>query len=152
MTKEELRPLITKYAEMYGLDSAIVYGVCKQESMLEPTCCRFEKGYKYIVDPRRVKPKLSSDDTETMLQKFSWGIMQIMGGVLRERGYVGWLYAIDLEGQLNYGCNHLASKIRKYGKLAGIAAYNSGSPVTTREGRFKNQHYVDKVLEYSNEF
>jgi soluble lytic murein transglycosylase-like protein len=152
MTKEELRPIIVKYAAKYGLNPAIVYGVCKQESGLEPTCARFELGYKWLVDPHASKPSpICSDDTEAMLQKFSWGIMQTMGGVLRERGYKGWLYAINLEDQIDYGCAHLASKLKKYGMPAGVAAYNSGSPIV-KNGQLINQKYVDNVLQYSKEF
>jgi soluble lytic murein transglycosylase-like protein len=153
MTKEELRPKILEAAAKYGLNAAIVYGICKKESSLDPVKARFELGYKWIVEPKKVKPTPDcSEDTEAMLQKFSWGIMQIMGGVLREKGYKGWLYAIDLDDQLDYSCRHLAEKLKKYGMPAGIAAYNSGSPQRLESGKLKNQEYVDDVLAYSREF
>ncbi len=40
---------------------------------------------------------------------------------------------------------YLKSKIKKYGYVEGIAAYNSGSP-RYKDGTLVNKSYVDKVL------
>jgi hypothetical protein len=154
MSKEELRPFIVKAAEKYSLNPAIVYGICKKESSLDPVKARFELGYKWIEDPHknRATPDCS-DDTEAMLQKFSWGIMQTMGGVFRQYGYKGWLFDISLEDQLDYGCRHLASKLKKYGPVQGIGSYNSGSPLINKStGALVNAQYVEDVLQFSKEF
>jgi soluble lytic murein transglycosylase-like protein len=87
-----------------------------------------------------------------MLQKTSFGLMQVMGAVFREYGFEGWLSQIvtSPELQLEFGCKHLSKKIRRYGKESGIAAYNAGSPRRKPDGKFVNQYYVDNVLRYAS--
>lgn len=153
MTLNELRLHIDNAARRHALDPAIVYGVCKQESGLEPGACRYEPDYRWIKDADNCRPRLSSLSTEIEAQKTSWGLMQVMGGVLRERGLVGWIWweMRDIDAQLDYGCRHLAAKIKKYGPVQGIAAYNTGKPLLNG-GRLVNQAYVDRVLKYSREY
>jgi len=46
--------------------------------------------------------------TERILQRTSWGLMQIMGAVARERGFRGWLTELcDPAVNLEWGCRHL---------------------------------------------
>lgn len=148
MDIKTLKPLIEKYAAKYGLRPEIVYGVIKKESSFNPFAARFETAYRYIYKAQDLKPDDCSLTTEVALQKTSFGLMQCMGGVLREHGYQGWLTAIiaDVEAQLNYGCKHLKSKIDKYGELRGISAYNAGSPTAN------NAEYVSRVMAYSREW
>ncbi len=145
---------IREKAAKFGLDPAIVYGVCKKESGLDPNASRYESEYRWVYEPSVVKPRICSLDTERTLQKMSHGLMQVMGGVFRELGYKGWLTAVyaDIDLQLEYGCRHLSNKIKKYGLNAGIAAYNSGSPSYLTDGSFKNQSYVDNVLAFAKEY
>lgn len=143
--------LITKYAEKYKLKPEIVYGICQKESNFNPLAIRYEPDFKYHVN---FYPVGCSKATEDILQKFSFGIMQIMGCVLRELGYDKVLTDIltDLECQLDYSCKHLSKKISKYGEFDGIASYNSGSPVKTSTGLLVNQKYVTDVLKYAKEY
>lgn len=151
---DELKPLVDKYASKYDLDPAIVYGVCLHESLLDNNAARYEPDYRWLYRPETVKPRHSSLRTEQALQRTSIGLMQVMGAVYREHGYRGWLPALfaDVEKQLDYGCRHLASQVKKHGTLAGIAAYNAGSPNRYADGRFVNQSYVDKVLAAAEEY
>jgi soluble lytic murein transglycosylase-like protein len=149
-----MRDLIVETAKDFDLDPAIVWGICQQESGFNPAAVRYEPHYRWLVDPERVKPRLCSVDTEIVFQKVSIGLMQVMGAVYREHGYRGWLSEILLSqsSQLFYGCKHLAGLIDRYGKVPGIAAYNAGSPRRNSDGRFVNQYYVDRVLDYAEEF
>lgn len=153
MTKEELKPAIVSAAARHGLDPAIVFGVCVQESVLDPHAVRYEPRFKYIQRCPDLKPSHCSVLTEEALQKMSWGIMQVMGAVLREQGYGGWLYLFGTESidvQLAAGCRHLAMNIKRWGSVeAGIAAYNAGSPRREKSGRYVNQEYVDSVLRHA---
>lgn len=151
---DKLKPLVDKYAIKYDLDPSLVYGICLHESLLDNNAARYEPDYRWLYRPETVKPRHSSLRTEQALQRTSIGLMQVMGAVYREYGYRGWLPALfaDVEKQLDYGCRHLAAKIKKHGALAGIAAYNAGTPIRYADGRFVNQSYVDKVLAAAEEY
>ena len=146
--------IIRSYADVNQVRRDIVYGICARESAFDPFACRYEPNYRWLYSPSKVKPATCSLDTETMLQKTSWGLMQVMGGVFREYGFKGWLSSIpaDPRIQLQYGCMHLATKIRKYGMEGGIAAYNAGIPDANRDGAIDNPAYVQAVLKFSKEY
>lgn len=151
----EILQIIKDMAPKYNLDPAIIYGICIQESNLNPAACRYEAHYKWLYKPSEVKPKLSSLATEEIFQKVSWGISQLMGGVLREYGYTDWLPVIlsNINDQILYTCVHL-SKLKKRFKNDHdyISAYNAGSPRKDDYGRYINQTYVNNVLKYSKGF
>jgi hypothetical protein len=134
---EKLLQMIVQVAEARGLQTALVYAVCRQESALNPLAVRFEPDYRWLWKPKEVKPRTCSLNTERALQKMSFGLMQVMGAVFREYGYQGWLTEIiarpDL--QLDFGCKHLAKKIRKYGPDSGILAIIPDRQGRTRLGR-----------------
>jgi len=152
LDKQILQQLILRYTatEVRGVrvDPSVVYGVCVKESRLEPAACRYEPHYKWLFQPDSVKPAICSEATEIIMQKISWGLMQVMGAVYRELGYRGWLSEItaDVDAQLMYGCLHLADKIGRHGLRGGLSAYNAGSPTD------KNRGYVDDVLRFAGEW
>lgn len=143
---------ITEAAKKHNINSAIVYGIIKAESgyngKFELTAARYEPTYQWLYKPQEVKPAICSLATETCLQRTSIGLMQVMGAVYREYGYRGWLTDLfkNIKLQLDYGCKHLAGKIKRYGELRGISAYNAGSPTSSNAG------YVAKVVAYSKEW
>jgi soluble lytic murein transglycosylase-like protein len=142
---------IESASKKYNLPPEIIYGVCVQESALNPFAVRFEPHYKWIVKDRRLKPKGCSDATEITLQKTSFGLMQVMGAVIREQGFAGWLTETlcSVEMQIEFGCRHLAKGVKRWGSIeAGLSAYNAGSP-RKENGRYVNQNYVDGVLRHS---
>jgi soluble lytic murein transglycosylase-like protein len=145
----EIASLISKYAEIEDVDPAIVYGICKQESGFNQYAARFERTYPYLFNPSQVKPAMCSLDTEVACQRMSWGLMQMMGAVFRELGYIGWLTQIsgDVETQIEYGTQFLAQKIKKYGLEGGISAYNGGIVLQSNY-----QTYVRPVLAYAKEW
>jgi soluble lytic murein transglycosylase-like protein len=146
--------MVKLYALKYGINPKIVYGVCMQESRLNPLAARHEKNYMWVFNPALVKPSGCSLDTEFAMQRTSFGVMQVMGAVFREMGFVGWLTEIpgNIEIQLDYGCKFLAQKIKKYGLQEGILAYNAGSPRKDPTGNYVNQYYFDGVLEHSTNY
>ena len=151
---EKILAMIVQAGESRGLEPALVYAVCRQESALSPLAVRFEPHYRWLWKPKEVKPRTCSLDTERALQKMSFGLMQVMGAVFREYGYQGWLTEVIVRPdlQLDFGCKHLANKIRKYGPDRGILAYNSGSPRKNSAGAYINQYYLDNVMKFKAVF
>lgn len=150
-----IKQLINKYATEYKIEPSIVYGICMQESNLDTSACRYEPNYKWLYKPSEVKPKNSSLITEEIFQKISWGAAQIMGAVLREYGYTGWLPEIILkkDEQIMYCVKHLSVLKKRYPTNNDyISAYNAGNPRKTPSGKYVNEFYVKKVLDFSNKW
>ena len=144
--------MIKEKAAVYGLDPKVVAGVLLAESANDPTAVRYEPGYKWLFMPEKTKPWNCSLTTERVLQRTSWGLMQVMGAVAREYGLTGWLtQMLQPELSVEYGCIHLSKlKHRFPDGYDYISAYNQGSPrkhkFGKRKGQYKNQGYVNKVL------
>jgi soluble lytic murein transglycosylase-like protein len=149
MTRDEIFSLIKEVALAEQIDEALLRAICTVESSLNPYAVRYEPAYKYTVSPRDWASKMHlSAETEECLQKFSYGLAQIMGGVMREYGFSGNLQTCLLNPKvpLTYSAKHLKNYLRRYGsEVEAIAAYNAGSPRKTPGGLFVNQTYVDKV-------
>ncbi|MEW6265319.1 MAG: transglycosylase SLT domain-containing protein [Thermodesulfobacteriota bacterium] len=142
------RPLIQSASERHGLDPGLTAAVVLAESAAQPAAVRFEAHYRWLFKPESVKPDICSIETEVMLQKISFGLMQIMGAVARERGFQGWLTELCRPEQgLEYGCRHLAWLLDRFSPIeAAVSAYNQGFPRRGPDGRYLNQPYVDKVM------
>lgn len=136
-------------ARLYGIDPDLFEAICRVESSMIPERIRFEKHYKWHESPRVWAERFAmSVDTEAMLQSCSYGLCQVMGGVMRQHGFAGnLLHAIfDYKISLPFGAKHLKSFLNKYGNEAdAISAYNQGSNRKTPGGMYQNQTYVDKV-------
>jgi soluble lytic murein transglycosylase-like protein len=137
---------IKNIAAAHKIDPALVFGFIMTESGGNPFAIRYEPNYRWLYT--FVNPA-ASDATEEMQQKTSWGPMQVMGAVARERGLVepfisvlcSWGTGID------YGCRHI-----KYLESRGwsgdelISAYNAGRPVDY------NSQYVEKVKAFMEKY
>jgi len=159
-------------AKKHKLPPALVYAIIKVESGQDSAAVRFEPHYRYLWDVRRNRPfrRLTSAEsrsetapadfhapsgvgrhTEWQHQQTSWGLMQVMGAVARERGYTGrFLSSLMIpEVGLEYGCRHLAhyAYACRYLKLYGWAgvcrAYNGGPYAAINN---INPEYPEKVL------
>jgi soluble lytic murein transglycosylase-like protein len=151
----KLMDAVKKAAGAYDLDPAIVMAVVMTESGGCQYAARYEATFKNLLDPERMRPLGCSIDTETMLQKTSFGLMQVMGAVLREKGFRGWLTEIldDVDAQLDYGCRHLARFLKMHGTIEkALASYNAGSPRVHPDGKLVNINYVEKVLAAADGF
>lgn len=139
--------LIAKKAAEFAVEPELVQAIIEVESGGMPYTTRFEPDWRYLLKPELYAQLLRiTIPTETMLQQFSWGLMQIMGAVARELGFRGHLTQLcDPETNLHYGCKKLAMLAHRYPNTSDvIAAYNAGHPRMV-QGKYDNQGYVDKV-------
>jgi len=127
----------------------LVTAIAIVESGGETQAVRYEPKYKWLVNPAKVKPANCTKETEIVLQKTSWGLLQVMGAVAREYGFQGWLTELlNPARNLYYGIVHLITLEErgqtalgdKYNLDALISDYNDG---TWR--RMNNLEYVEKV-------
>lgn len=121
--------------------------IIETESNFKPMAIRYEENWKYLyMGEIHAKMNGISYSTEKTLQKFSWGLMQVMGTVLRELGFSGsFLEMVDPALSIEYGCRKLKELLDKHAtRDDAIAAYNAGSAKRVG-GVYVNQSYVDKV-------
>lgn len=141
---------IANVSKVYNLDPKLVASIVMVESSGEPCATRYEPHFKYLLTPKLFSTQLRiTEETEIQQQKMSFGLMQVMGSVARELGHEGHLVELcEPTVGLNYGCKQLKRLFDRYGKLGDVvSAYNQGSPRKTLSGEYRNQSYVDKVLD-----
>ena len=147
--KSSMQSMAMMAAMRAGLPPLLVLAIIDQESSWDTHACRYEPKFKY----------LSGDDlspTEEAMQKFSWGLMQVMGGTARWLGCLEKYLSVltDPAYGLLYGCKYLKYHMNKYNgnEFMAIAAYNAGSARTVETSGgvhvFENQEYVDSVMSY----
>lgn len=144
MNQTELEKLAMQMAEQFGLPPELVCAICKCESNWRPAAYRYEPLFKTrYIDKLSVPGSIAvSAESEKMGRATSWGLMQVMGQVARERGFKGAYLTQLLEPvtNLSFGCRILYDLTHKYHSIEeAISAYNAGSPTD------KNKTYVDKV-------
>ena len=176
----ELERLAREAATKHGLDPALVCALCEVESSWIPWAVRHEPGYRWLwgltyddypIEPRWLAKEVQlrgyTAGTERIFQRTSWGLMQIMGAVARERGFRGWLTELcDPTVNLQWGCRHLrwmldhpdSYGIPRPGKhgiiLVGqevvngalAAAWNAGSVRYDEGGKLINVDYVRRAV------
>lgn len=120
-------------AKEHGINPALVYAICIKESALDPWAMRFEAGWRWWLNPTRWARRVGvSARTEQVAQQCSWGLMQIMGTVARERGFAGDLPNLCApKVGLDYGCRHVKYLFGRYSDVRHVlSAYNTGRPET----------------------
>ena len=165
------------YSRGYSIPMEILKAIATVESNNNPLACRAEPGYRWCWNCVTNKPfkristqqaqmaKAPSDfpapphswgfyssaSTEFALQRQSHGLLQVMGAVLRERGFQGPLteiYQYPAIG-IQFGAAHLSNLHRRFYKKHGwpgvIAAFNMGTPRTNDQGDYVNWQYLNKV-------
>lgn len=140
--------LIDKYARRHSLDPALVGAIVQVESGGNGYAMRYEPKWDYLLTPEKFAKMLGiTEETERQMQRFSYGVMQVMGSVARELGFQSSLAKLTHQGLgIEFGCLKLKQLLTKYPHLTdAVAAYNAGSPRKTPEGFYVNQIYVDKV-------
>jgi hypothetical protein len=133
----------------------LIAAIVQTESGGDHLAIRFEPDYKYLVDTKKWATECNiTEITEIMLQKTSFGLTQVMGGLCRELGHTGSLLEVlDPKVNLRLCAKHLTKLIKRFPERNDlIAAYNGGTPVKKLDGTYRNQHYVDKVNGYLNAF
>lgn len=143
---------IHRAAEPRNLDTYLLAAIVFQESAGRPFVTRYEPAFRWLDKPEKYARALGvTTETETVHQKTSWGLCQVMGATARSEGFLGHLPELcAVPVNLDYGARVLAGKIWETGNdiPAAIAAYNAGAPRLAPDGSFKNQKYVDSVLEH----
>lgn len=142
-----MKKIIKKYANQYGIPTGLIRAIIKVESSGNNFAMRYENHYKWLVKP--LNKFHWHKETEEKAQKTSWGLMQIMGAVARERGFEG-RYLSELtkpELGIKFGCKHLKWNYNRYDDWSdAISAFNQGSNRKDSQGEYQNQSYVNKVL------
>lgn len=149
MTREEIIPLIASAANAQQIDPLLFQAVVSIESNFQFMAMRYEPQWMYFHNPPAHASRLGlTVTTETQLQMYSYGLCQVMGSVLRELGYLDYLpAALAPAVSLDYGARHLKAFLLKYGDATkAVAAYNAGSPIKLYTGQYRNQAYVDRVM------
>jgi soluble lytic murein transglycosylase-like protein len=137
----------------YGLPVGLVHAIVKVESSGNPWAIRYEPGFQRAYldgKPWRIYGAVTHD-TEVVARATSWGLMQVMGQVARERGFEG-IYLSELcnpAAGIEYGCRQLKHFEQRHFDAHGwngvIAAYNAGSPRKDTHNVWVNLQYVHKV-------
>ena len=140
--------LIKRKAHDYGLPFGLVAAIVEVESDFNTFAVRYETDWKYFVRP--FSDFHWHEKTEEQSQKFSYGLMQVIGSVARELGFEGRFLTelCDPEIGLEYGCKHLKRYYDRYKDYSkAIVAYNGGpGAVASYDGSYRNQDYLEKVL------
>ena len=155
MDPKQLALLINDAATRHGLPPSLVAAMAQVESEGNPWATRYEPGFytRYVEknpDVKAVSP--CSLDTERRLRATSFGLLQVMGQVARERGFKGaYLTQLcDPATGLDIGCKHLAAFAARFkepfGWSAVCAAYNGGAGAVKGHNNYTNAEYPAKVL------
>lgn len=146
--------LVELIAPTFGLDRSLLLAIIWQESSGDPEAVRAEPGFVWFFSPERGPlrdPRLTTEhnrdkaltilgEEEFNFQTCSHGMMQVMGSVAREMGFIGPKQDLYLpEINVEYGCKYLKACIRRAGGnlQRGLLRWNGG-------GRNK---YPDEVME-----
>lgn len=149
MSKKKYQDLIETIATKHRLNPGLVTAIIETESSFETYAMRYEAHWRWFFDvEEHAKALRITAETERQMQKFSYGLMQVMGAVAREHGYHDSLVKLcKPEDGIEYGCKHFAMYLRRYKTVhAALAAYNGGPGAIKGPYEFANQEYVDKVI------
>lgn len=142
-TNDARLALAKKWAAKYGLDPLIVCAVIEQESAWNPWAMRYEPGFfaRYI-DPMKL-----SDATEAQARSTSFGLMQTMGQVAREKGFQGRFLTqlCDPDAGVEMGCRKLQECFAVHGDPeTSLLAYNGGgNPDYGKQVLARVAHYAE---------
>jgi soluble lytic murein transglycosylase-like protein len=154
-TRAEIMMHIEEAADFHMHPVNLITAIVSVESSFNPSAFLHEPRFyaRYILGGMFKPIPPCSKETEAWARATSWGLMQVMGQVARERGFKGTFLTdlcIPVVG-IYWGCEHLGYLRSRYEKTHGIegvvAAYNAGSPRKNHTGKFINQAYVEKVRE-----
>ncbi len=107
--------LARRIAAAHALDPALVCAVIEQESSWNPYAMRYEPAFfsRYVA-PLYTNNKITA--SEAWARGFSWGLMQVMGQVAREHGFLTAEHPFlselcDPEQGISVGCRVLSAKL-----------------------------------------
>lgn len=142
--------IVSSIAEEYDLDPRLVFAIIMVESSNRSNVARYEAHFRWTTNEAEHAKRIGiTEASEHQLQKFSWGLMQTMGGSVRDLGYMGFLPELCVpQVGIRWGCMYLRKLMDRYGNDVerAVAAYNAGSSRKRDDGKYVNQEYVDKVF------
>lgn len=129
LSMSTLDPIIMEIGNKYGVEPALIKAHIKAESNWDVNASRFE-----------------AHKTDA-----SWGLMQLMLATAREvlsDPNLTTTQLIQPRVNIEAGTRYIAQQLKRYGNnvKSAIAAYNAGSARFTKDGKYINQPYVDKVV------
>ena len=161
-----LKPdLIISTADRFKVPRGLALAVVEQESTIDTWAWNPEPKYRYLWDVLLLKPfrtltpaeeaseippadffayKGVPRDAEWWGQQASWGLMQVMGAVAREHGFIGRFLSelCDPPVGLEYGCRHLGAYLSRFkAPFPALEAFNGGPGAVG-----KNAKYAREVL------
>lgn len=150
MSKSELMFAAMMSAKKYRIQPRFLAALIDLESRWEIGAMKYEKGYPWLYEVLELSKKMiCSRETMEVIQKTSWGLMQLMGANFYQMGYRGWPIGMcDPKTNLEFGCKHLDKIIENQNlsfkkPLDIYAAYNAGSVRKTLEGLYVNARAVN---------
>lgn len=140
--------LIIDASKATGITPMLLAAVIHQESRGNPYAVRYEPAFfkKYLETKTRKTleghvPSVCSFETEVRMRSTSFGLMQIMGQVARERGFKAEFLTelIDPATNLKWGSEFLQTLLLKHGDTEkALLRWNGGG----------NKDYGKEVLEH----
>ena len=131
-----IAPLIIQASKLTGVEPNLICAVIHQESAGKPYAVRYEPAfYKKYVEAKTAKtllghvPTTCSLETEKQLRSTSFGLMQMMGQVLRERGFRAEFLteALDPAVNIKFGSEFLRHLLDKNGSTEkALLRWNGG--------------------------
>lgn len=157
------RELVEAIAAPHGFDVDLVLAIIAQESRGRPAAWNPEPRYRWLVNYETGEPHEVTEvqarmkmppngfphpagvdaDAEFLGQQASWGLLQVMGAVARERGFRGTDFGALCEPWrgLHYGIRHLSYLRKRFGDGDDMLATYNGGPAA----KGKNRSYVAAV-------
>lgn len=153
MAKNPKKELYTQYVvnicKDLDLNPALLAAIIEVESAWKPYAIRYEPSFELVSRPAYFA-KLNSitETTERAMQRFSWGLTQILGCTARDIGFKGPMQSLCVpECGILWGATYLKRLTKRYANvLDQVAAYNAGEAKKRVDGTYINQEYVEKVM------
>lgn len=130
----------------------LILAIIQVESSGRQLAIRYEPKYPYLSKPKDWARAMGwTVRTEVALQRFSYGLMQIMLATARDmKCAVHPSHLFDPKCNVSWGAKYLNWLHRRYLNWDDvISAYNQGSPKRKMfSKKYRNQEYVDAVKDW----
>jgi Transglycosylase SLT domain len=147
--RNAILPQVKARCEKSKIRWKLVDGIICRESAYDQWAVRYEKKVIDFQLPENFsKLNRTTIDSEVQLQKFSYGLGQILGTTARRLGFNGPLMQLcEIDLNIFWTCKLIERLMVTYRfEDDVIAAYNMGSAIRKKDGTdYVNQEYVDAV-------
>lgn len=145
--------IIDQECKALNIDADLFTAIVNTESAWRPSAIRYEENFSYLWHPQdHADAEKITLETETVLQRMSYGLCQLMGANARWLGYdLPLMTLLAPATNIKMGVRFFAQRCNQYSSIQDkISAYNAGTP-RKKDGVYVNQPYVDRVFGfYSN--